>query len=278
MSKEIKNQKEIIADGDTGIEQEEGDDYSFEIVEPFDPTLIRVDTKPTIIDSILKRIRHNEINLQPDFQRKGGIWTDKAQSRLIESILVRIPLPAFYMDATSDDEWLVVDGLQRLHTLDRFVIKNELKLKNLEFLTELNGKTYDDLSRNLQRRIEETTLIVYLIEKGTPSNVKYNIFKRINTGGLPLSQQEIRHALNPGVVNKLLLNLSKSSEFKRATNYSIRDRRMADQEFVLRYLAFTIQSYNKYKSIGDLDSFLNEALVLLNDSSKQKTFKINKTI
>lgn len=103
---------ECFDDG-TGIEPEitESDD---QIKEPFDPTLIRVETKPLSMDLLISRIKNKEIDLMPDFQRKAGIWSDAAQSRLIESMLIRIPLPAFYMDASDEDEWLVVDGLQRL--------------------------------------------------------------------------------------------------------------------------------------------------------------------
>ena len=96
----------------SGSDAEETIESADEIHDPFDPTLIRVERENQTIDLLVKRIRHNEINLSPDFQRKGGIWTDEAQSRLIESILIRIPLPAFYVDATDEDSWLVVDGLQ----------------------------------------------------------------------------------------------------------------------------------------------------------------------
>ena len=80
------------------------------------------------IDLLLARMREDELDLTPGFQRKGGIWKDEAQSRLIESILIRIPLPAFYMDATDENKWLVVDGLQRLTTLKRFVLDKKLRL------------------------------------------------------------------------------------------------------------------------------------------------------
>jgi hypothetical protein len=100
------------------------------------------------MDLLLNRIRHNELDLAPDFQRKAGIWKEDARSRLIESMLIRIPLPAFYMDATNEDSWLVVDGLQRLTTLKQFVIDKSLTLKGLDFLKFLEGKAYDELSRS----------------------------------------------------------------------------------------------------------------------------------
>ncbi len=237
-----------------------------DIHEPFDPTKIRVNTRPATIDSVIKRIKYNEINLAPDFQRYANIWDDKAQSLLIESILIRIPLPAFYMDATDEDQWLVIDGLQRLSTLKRFIHEKSLRLTGLEFLTNLEGKSYDELPRNYQRRIDETFLNVYLIEKGTPPEVKFNIFRRINTGGEPLSNQELRHALNPGKATKFLKKLADSQEFKNITNLSSkRTDRMDDHEFVLGFIAFTLTSYQDYPAKQGRDYFLNEAMDKINE-------------
>src|SRR5215813_1740498 len=98
------DEEAVIADNGTGVELEDTN-VDERIIEPFDPSLIRVDTRPMTIDLLRLRIEYNELDLAPDFQRKAGIWKDEAQSRLIESMLIRIPLPAFYMDATNDEKW-----------------------------------------------------------------------------------------------------------------------------------------------------------------------------
>ena len=248
----------------SGIDEEETIESLEEIKDPFDPTKIRVEKNNPTIELITRRISHDEINLSPDFQRKGGIWTIEAQSRLIESILISIPLPAFYVDASNDDRWLVVDGLQRLTTLKNFIIDQSFALKGMEFLEEKEGYTFNDLPRAFKRRIEEAEITIFSIQAGTPEEVKFNIFKRINTGGLPLSAQEIRNALNGDRVRQFLIKLVKSEQFKLATNNSIKDKRMADRECVLRFLAFTLRESSKY-SENDFDGFLHQVMRDLNN-------------
>ncbi|MBV8772215.1 MAG: DUF262 domain-containing protein [Deltaproteobacteria bacterium] len=244
--------------------QEPEDDRPSEgqIVKPFDPTKIRVETQTKTIDNLVSRMEHGEIVLQPEFQR-AEVWQDAARSRLIESILIRIPLPAFYMDATEDDRWIVIDGQQRLSSIRRFVIENSLRLSNLEFLTELEGLTLDELPQSLKRRIRETNVTVYLVEQGTPPEVKFNIFRRINTGGLPLSPQEIRHALNQGKATKLLKELAESDAFLDATAHSVSPLRMADRECVLRFLAFVLNDPENYSAL-EFDGFLSQVMGHLN--------------
>jgi len=258
-------EEELGEVGGTGLEEEDTGG-GFEITEPFDPARIRVETKPMVISLLLDRIRNSEIDLTPGFQRKAGIWSTKAKSQLIESLLIRIPLPAFYMDGSDESKWLVVDGLQRLSTLRSYVIDKSLLLTGLEFLTECEGKSFAKLPRNLQRRILETQVTVFLIQENTPPEVKFNIFKRINTGGLPLSSQEIRHALNQGKASNLLQDLAESHEFRTATNNGIRDDRMGDRECALRLLAFMRTPYHEYKS-ANLDAFLNQCMIELGRSS-----------
>jgi uncharacterized protein with ParB-like and HNH nuclease domain len=161
---------------------------------------------------------------------------------LIESILIRFPLPAFFFDASDDNNWLVVDGLQRLSSIRNFCVekdpKKRLKLTNLEFLSHLNGETWDTLDEDLRRVIEESQVVIYKIMPGTPTDVKFNIFKRINTGGLILEPQEIRHALFQGKPADFIAELGKNIEFIKATQGKIKTHRMLDRDFANRFLGF----------------------------------------
>lgn len=255
-----------LENADQYVDAEQESISEGEVRRPFDPTQIRVETKTQTIDNLIERMRHKEILLQPDFQR-AEVWKDSARSRLIESILIRIPLPAFYVDATNEDLWQVIDGQQRLSTIRRFVVDQDLRLQNLEFLTEFDGRTFDELPQNLKRRIRETNVTVYKIEQGTPEEVKFNIFRRINTGGLPLSAQEIRHALNLGKATEMLKKLAESPEFLEATDRGVAPDRMGDRECVLRFLAFVLTDPAQY-SEAEFDAFLSARMKDLNASSE----------
>ena len=263
-----------IQDNDTELFQEiiiEKEDTGLSLMdEPFNPSDIDIDTKTPALYNLITRLKADpsEIDLYPDFQRKDDLWDAGKQSRLIESILISFPLPAFYFDGTNDDKWLVVDGLQRLSALRNFVINQTLKLQELEFLKDLNGETYDSLPRSLQRKIEETQIVAYIIKPGTPPKVKYNIFRRINTGGLVLEPQEIRHALNQGLPAKYVADLADTHIFKKATENKISTSRMLDREFVTRFIAFYLNAPETYTP--DLDSFLNNSMSQIANMSPNK--------
>ena len=232
---------------------------------PFDPTLIKIETKTPSLDTLIKRIKGKSVQLNTEsyFQRKDDLWDKTKQSRLIESILIRFPLPAFFFDATDDNNWLVVDGLQRLSSIRNFVVDKSQPLTNMEFLTHLNGKYWDELPENLQRLIEEAQVVIYKIMPGTPTDVKFNIFKRINTGGLVLEPQEIRHALFQGKPAVFIYQLAKMDEFLKATQNKIATHRMLDRDFANRFLGFYLLGVENYgtKDYGlDLDSFMSKAM------------------
>lgn len=232
------------------------------IVRPFDPEKIKVKTIPVVVDQVVRRIEHDEIDMSPDFQRLRGVWDQQRKSRLLESLLLKIPLPVFYVAANPDDDWSVVDGLQRFSTIGDFV-RNDFPLTKLEYLSHFEGLLFNQLPRPMQRRILETQLIVHVIDSSTPDEVMFNIFSRINTGGMSLNGQEIRNAMNKGPARTMLKTLAESNEFLIATDGKVNPKRMADRECVLRFLAFRIQPWESYGS-NDLDSFLGNAMKLLN--------------
>lgn len=246
--------------------------YEENDISPFDPSKIDIKMDKITVDSIVKRIKNNELEFNSAFQRKCGLWNAKQKSQLIESMFLKIPLPAFYFDASDDDRWQIIDGLQRIGTIRDFVVDQIFALTGMEFLKDLNECKFDQLPRALQRRIEETNLNAYLVNPSTPKNVKFNIFKRINTGGLVLESQEIRNALYQGQATEFLLDLSSMECFKKATCGSVKVDRMLDREFCLRYVAFTELDIEKYN--GNIDDFLGMAMEFLAKAPQEKLNQI----
>lgn len=262
-------------DAGDGTEQELEDNSLGLMEKPFDPTLIKIETKTPSLDTLIKRIKRRSIQMDTSsyFQRQADLWDKTKQSRLIESILIRFPLPAFFFDASDDNNWLIVDGLQRLSSIRNFVVDKNQKLTNLEFLTHLNGKHWHELSDDLQRVIEEAQVVIYKIMPGTPADVKFNIFKRINTGGLVLESQEIRHALFQGKPSKFISELANSEEFKKATDNKIKGERMLDRDFANRFLAFYelgVENYGSKKYGQDLDTFMSKAMATVYDKTEDE--------
>ncbi len=265
---------EIDAEGRAaGVEAEEIGDGS-EIKEPFDPRLIDVTTEVRTLDSLLKRLAVGQIDLDPDFQRSRGIWSDQKKSLLIESLLLRIPLPTFYVAETDGSDelggtsWAVVDGIQRLSTIAEFVKPellglSPLHLKGLEYLKSEEGNNFESLPPSLQLRILESQFTIQVIRRTTPEPVKLNIFARINTGGVPLSRQELRHALIPGRARKLLKEMADSDSFQKAVAYSVSPSRMVDREMALRFIAFDLVDASEYSN-SNFDEFLRDSMVSIN--------------
>jgi uncharacterized protein with ParB-like and HNH nuclease domain len=199
-------------------------------------------------------------------------------SRLIESILLKLPLPIFYFDVSNPDRWIVVDGLQRLSSIKKFMVDKKLRLTNLEFLKELDNKKYDDLDRTSQRVINETQIITYQIEAQTPKEVRYSIFNRINTGGLPLNAQEIRQALNQqGQGVKFLIECTENEVFRNIVN--IPSKRMLDRELVLRFISFKLSNIYENFPYNSMGEFLDKAMEKLDEIIDENQFsKLKSTL
>ena len=275
-TEDLESKQELEAlQQEYSVEDEAEKEHSDEKIimeDPFNPQDIDIKTKTMSLDNIIKRLRENEIDMAPDFQRQGNLWPIEKQSQLIESVLIKLPLPAFYFDGSNDNKWLVVDGLQRLSAIKNFVVDKSMALYGLEFLKKLDGFKFDDLPRAYQRQIEEAEIMAYIINPGTPEDVKFNIFKRINTGGLVLAAQEIRHALNQGTPAKFVAELANLQEFKRATGWVIATDRMLDREFVTRFITFYINSPADYKP--DLDTFMSRSMGQLKYKTERELLAI----
>lgn len=237
---------------------------------PYDPEFIRVDTKPFNISLVYDMINDGDINLSPDFQRQF-VWTDiGARSRLIELIMLRIPLPVFYLAQDHTGHLQVVDGLQRLTVIKQF-LDNKLRLRDLEYLKEEEGKVFrhDDPSRcidqRFRKRIMQTQIMMNIIDPQTPVDVKFDIFKRINQGGRPLNAQEIRNCMSSPETRHLLHSLSQSPDFLEATCSSVGTVRMQDQEIALRFAAFRLAELGVQPPyLGNMERFLDQTIETLN--------------
>ena len=153
-------------------------DRNDEVEFSLNPEDVRISTACFTVQQLVLRITNGEILWDTDVQSFSA-WRLKHQSWLIESLLLRIPLPVFYVAADESNSWSVIDGVQRLSTINNFV-RDEFPLKQLEYFVQLNGKRYSTLPRRIQRRIDETQLVVHIVEVGTPVHVRLDILRRIN--------------------------------------------------------------------------------------------------
>ena len=223
---------------------------------PLDTPMIRNENR-TVRD-VLHRIGQERFVMEPDFQR-DFIWDEGKQSKFIESVLMRIPLPVFYLAEDKEGRMVVVDGLQRLSTFKRYV-DGRMKLR-LKDRPELNGKSFAELSPRLQNRIEDCNLTLYIIDANVPERARLDIFDRVNSG-VALTRQQMRNSLYMGQATKFLKEEARKKTFLDATGKSLRSSTMRDREFINRFCAFHLLTVDKYH--GEMDDFLAETLINMN--------------
>jgi hypothetical protein len=223
---------------------------------PIDDLLIRHESRT--IDGVMRRIDQETYVMDPDFQR-DFVWTEDKQSKLIESVIMRIPLPVFYLAEDDEGRMVVVDGLQRLSTFRRFV-KDDFRLQ-LPDREELNGKRFSELEFKLQNRIEDCNLTFYIIDSKVPERARLDIFERVNSG-VPLTRQQMRNSLFMGPATRFLKAESQNELFLLATGESLNQKTMRDREFVNRFCAFQLIDIDDYR--GDMDAFLARCLRHMN--------------
>lgn len=260
-----------MAGSDTeSLEEVEGIDFGQSVgwgEYPLDSVFVR--TEQRTVGEVVKRINSGRFDLNPEFQR-SFVWSLEKQSRLIESCLMRIPLPVLYVAEGKDGRIIVVDGLQRLTTFKRY-LDNEFALSGLGTGDEdeaqpnpLSKRKFQDLPINLQERIEDTQLTLYILDSKAPERAKLDIFERVN-GGEPLTRQQMRNCLYSGVATRWLKDAAESDLFLAATGQSLDQKKMRDREAINRFCAFQLLGEDKYNA--DMDMFLANALDLMNELS-----------
>jgi len=227
------------------------------------------------------------IKLDPDFQRHF-VWLPKQKSELIESILMGIPLPLIYVKEDDKGVYIIVDGRQRLTTLFQFM-NHEFPLQNLTVLKILNGSYFSETTKNgtkfdkyltqaQQSKIEDCPLTLHVIKPPTQDRVTFDLFDRVNRGGTRLNNQEMRNAIYQGAATELLKTLVAFDSFKKATEDSIKPRRMKDKYLVLRMIGFYLWRKKQLLSVkekgnppveyrSDLEDFLGKTMLFLNDEA-----------
>lgn len=225
---------------------------------------LRIRHMTPVLTLIYERLSFDEIELQPDFQREDRIWKPNRKSKLIESILMGLPLPAFYFAEKKNGDWIVVDGLQRITTIFDFM-KDDFSLEDITSLDDsYNGLYFSDLSRLDKRKIREYPITAHVIDaESDKENLIVELFHRINTYGVQLSTQEIRSAMYQGSSVTLLRHLSSSKEFLKATGGKVSPQRQKDMELCLSALAYISLGYKEYNN-KTYDSFLCKAMKEVN--------------
>lgn len=224
--------------------------------------------KPMVFDVSQRRVRdlvadyHNkELDPRPPFQR-GYVWDRTKTSRLIESVLLNVPLPLIYTAEEDNGLEVVIDGQQRLLTLFHFIDGTfprdgrPFRLTKLKIMKDLNKKKFDDLDENYRRKIQRYNIQIIKISAQSDAEVKFEIFERLNSGAVSLNAQELRNCIYRGRFNDLLRDLSQNENFRKAIKSESALDRMKDAELVLRFLAFHERTYLNYP--GGVKSFLNE--------------------
>ncbi|WP_246294141.1 DUF262 domain-containing protein [Desulfobacter latus] len=257
------------------LESEAGLSACFEDVYP-DAT-VKISRDQYSVFEIRRMIRDTgELILDPEFQRKR-VWKLEQERELIESVLMGIPIPVFYVFEDMEGKKQIVDGRQRISAIVRY-LDNEFFLDNLKMLPQFDKKKFNELAPLYQSKIERYQVSVYVIEPPTPERVKYDIFDRVNRGGTRLNSQEMRHALYSGASTRLLKKLSKFTAFKKATGNGVKGVRMRDQYIILRFLGFHLwrQQELEFQYKSKPDELLAMVMQTINSFSSERIEALEK--
>ena len=245
---------------------------------------INTDAYAMSIGELTNLYRDNELDIHPEFQRFFR-WSNEQKSRLIESLLLGIPIPSIFVQQRQDGVWDVIDGLQRLSTIFELqgTLRDEeehlidpLLLKRTKYLPSLEGKRWSNdfgnnvLDREQQLLIKRSKLDVQIVLRESDEASKYELFQRLNTGGSPLSDQELRNCILI-MVNRdfyrWLITLAQDPNFKSCI--ALTDRAAEEQydiELIVRFIVFRKITPERLRRIGDIGEFLTDEIVQLAQS------------
>lgn len=218
------------------------------------------------IKELISLVSDKIVNIAPDYQRQFR-WDDARQSSLIESIFLGLPIPSLFMASNgSDGNWELIDGVQRVSTIIHFAgsesdqkiikAKDRLTLTGLSKLKEFNGLTFDDLPMQVQLAFKMAVIKVISLSDKSDKSVRFDLFERLNRGGVSLSDQEIRSCVYRGEFNDFLKELAKDDDFNNCIRLTkLRESDGTREELVLRFFAYLNNYKNFEHSVVD---FLNE--------------------
>jgi len=254
--------EETVTNEEVELEADEDVDAPLEFEDPTRRQLLTEPVDYTIGDLYI-RFKDGRLNVQPEFQRYYVFDNAKA-SRLIESVLMGVPIPVIYLAQEEDYSYSVIDGQQRLTSFFRF-LDNDLKLTRLNVFPEYNGCVFQDLPRDLQNKVREGKLRAIVIKRESDPDIRFEIFERLNTGAVNLNAQELRNCIYRGRYNELLRDLAKDQDFMRLFNRTKPAKRMSDRESILRFFALC---HNLPTYQPPMKRFLNREMELYQEMSE----------
>lgn len=265
MNTTYQNNEEIEFDSSTDEEQEDQ--------LPITPNArILADQKDPEINSLYRRWKDGDLILQPDFQRQF-VWDQIKSSRLIESVLLEIPLPVIYLSEEQNGKESVIDGQQRLTAFFSFIDGKfpngkEFRMTGNTVFPALNRKSFKEIGKELQKKIKNCAVRTITFRRENSADLRFEVFERLNRGAVSLNEQELRNCVFRGPYNELLKELAQDIEFRSLLSLEQADPRMKDVELVLRFAAFHNSTYLKYKP--PMKRFLNNDMAENINISNQK--------
>jgi len=233
------------------------------------------------IKDLCDRINKGRLEITADFQRKY-VWENKPElkSKLIESVVLKVPIPVVYTAEGEDDKEIVIDGQQRLRTFLDFCKRDGFRLSRLKIIEDLNGKRYTDLPSELQNKIDSYPIRVVKILKESNPHIKFDVFERLNRGSVKLSDQELRNCIYRGSFNNLLKELVGNQDFLKIQNLREPHIRMKDAERVLRFFALHDRGVQNYKSPlkGFLNAYMEGRREITDKEAQEKTELFKKCV